>query len=79
MGQVFLSDISSPFRLIKDQFVTKKKLVDYYSQIAEAQIAGMLADGSRAMNRLKLLRIIIRFAIYIIGSMVAVSVLKSVH
>ena len=79
MGQMFRSDITSPFSLIREQFVSKKKLVEYYNQVAETEIAEMLADGSRAMNRLKLIRMIIRFAIYIIGSLTAVSVLYSVH
>ena len=76
MIQMLGSDITSPFRLIKEQFATKKRLVEYYSQITQTEIAGMLADGSKAINRLKLIRMIIRFAIYGIGIVTAVYVLR---
>ena len=73
MVQMLKSDITSPFRLIVEQFASKKKLVAYYSQIVDTEVAKMLADGSKALNREKLLRMIIRFAIYIIGIIVSVN------
>ena len=73
MMQILKSDLSSPFRLIADQFTSKKKLIDYYGQIADTEVAKMLAAGSKALNREKLLRTIIRFAIYIIGVISAVN------
>lgn len=73
MAQMLKSDITSPFRLIAEQFASKKKLVAYYSQIVDTEVAKMLADGSKALNREKLLRMIIRFAIYIIGIVASVN------
>ena len=72
------SDILSPFKLIKEQFSTKKQLVDYYSQITQLEIADMLAEGSKAINRLKLVRMFIRFFIYGIGIVTSVYVLNSI-
>lgn len=71
MGTVFISDITSPFRVIIQQFTSKKKLREYYEQVADDGIAGMLADGSKSLSRGKLLRLLIRFAIYAAGIMTA--------
>lgn len=71
MIQMLKSDITSPFRLIGEQFASKKKLTEYYSQVVDTEIAKMLAAGSKALNREKLLRMIIRFVIYIVGVIAA--------
>ena len=73
MIKMLISDITSPFRLIGEQFASKKKLTEYYSQMVDVEIAKMLAAGSKALNREKLLRTIIRFIIYIAG------IIESVH
>lgn len=77
MGQMLVSDISSPFRLIGEQFTSTRKLTDYYSQIASAEIALMLAKGSKAINREKLLWMTIRFAIYVLGVLSSVNILST--
>lgn len=71
------SDFTSPFRLIWEQFKFRKQLVDYYSYIASDEVAEMLADGSIAINRLRLLRTIIMFAVCILGVLATVALLKS--
>ncbi len=71
MGRMLVSDITYPFRIIGRQFTSKKKLSEYFGQIAEDEIAGMLADGSKASNLVKLLFMLFRFAIYAVGILTA--------
>ena len=75
MGAMFIRDITSPFRLIGEQFRSKRKLTEYYSQIASNEIASMLAAGSKAINREKLFWMVIRFAIYTLGILSSANVL----
>jgi hypothetical protein len=75
MGTVFISDITSPFRIIIEQFTSKKKLRDYYGQVVDDGIAGMLAEGSKSINRGKLLRMLIRFCVYAVGIMTSSSLI----
>ena len=71
MGRMLVSDITYPFRIIGRQFTSKKTLSEYFGQIAEDEIAGMLADGSKASNLVKLLFMLFRFAIYAVGILTA--------
>lgn len=77
MLKMLVSDITSPFRLIGEQFASKKKLTEYYSQVTDENIAKMLAAGSKALNREKLLRTIIRFIIYGAGIIESVNHLSN--
>jgi len=73
LGIIIKDDITAPFRLIIEQFASRKKLIKYYSQVVQDEIAGPLADGSKAINFLKLQRMIIVYAFCIIGILTTVS------
>ena len=72
MKKIIVDDITSPFRLIGKQFVSKKKTMQYYSQFMESQLARSVAEGSVAINRLRLYRMIVKLAIIAIGVMTAI-------
>ncbi len=77
VGEMIKSDITSPFRLFVDQFASKKKMVEYYSNAMSTDMAKMLADGSKAISRLRFYYMIVRFIIYFFGIMAAVNVLAN--
>ena len=46
--------------------------MQYYSQFMESQLARSVAEGSVAINRLRLYRMIVKLAIIVIGVMTAI-------
>ena len=79
MGKNLVSDLTFPFRMIGRQFHSRKKQIDYYSNVVPEEIAVMIADGSIAINRLKLIRAIYVLLICAFGILCAVPVFRAFH
>ncbi len=77
--QVVGSDVSSPFRKFVGMFQSKKKLEETYSQIAQPEIASLLAEGSGSINRTRFLWVLLRTIIYCYGIISAVGVLPGLN
>ncbi len=76
MMQALGQDISSPFRKFAGLFYSKKKLAEDYSQAMDPGVAGMLAEGGKAIGRSKSRWVLIRAAIYAWGIISAVKYLS---